>query len=681
MNRLAAFTACVLVAGLGHLGLDVWVDRTELPNLVPETSVTVVDRDGALLRAYPVADGRWRMPADTGAIDPAYLGYLIAFEDKRFYQHSGVDLRAMARAAMQALWNGKIVSGGSTLTMQVARLLEDGSTGKLPGKLRQIRVALALERVLSKQDILDIYVKLAPMGGNLEGVRAASLAYFGKEPKRLTAAQSALLVALPQSPSARRPDRHPKAAQLARDRVLGRLTDSGVLSVGEGKAARKEQVTSRRIPFPMLAPHMADHLVAEFPDDGNIETSLDGRLQQSLETLLADRTAKQGRSLTGAILVADHQSGEILASVGSADFFDIRRQGFVDMTRAVRSPGSTLKPLIYGLSFEAGLAHPETLIQDRPTDFGGYVPTNFDRVYHGTVHVRKALQLSLNIPAVAALDAVGPARFLSRLRRAGVAPKLPAGDRAGLAIALGGFGISLRDLVGVYASIAHDGQVVLLSETGDAQITKRRLLDPIPAWYVVDILAGTPPPTTGRIDEIAFKTGTSYGHRDAWAVGFDGQHVIGVWLGRADGTAVPGIQGLSTAAPLLFEAFSRLKDTPSPLAPAPRAALTVPNSGLPAPLRTFRTRGQQITSTQNQPEISYPPDGAEVEVDLAQGQDTLVIKLRNGTPPFSWIVNGQAQQELSFERQKIWHLTEPGFVHVSVVDSRGLSANAQYFVK
>ena len=681
MNRVAAFTVCVLLTGLGYVGADNWIERTELPNLVPETSVTVVDRDGALLRAYPVADGRWRMPARVGAIDPAYLRYLIAFEDKRFYQHSGVDMRAMSRAALQTLWNGEIVSGGSTLTMQVARLLEDGSTGQWQGKLRQIRVALALERVLSKQDILDIYVKLAPMGGNLEGVRAASLAYFGKEPKRLAPAQSALLVALPQSPSARRPDRHPQTAQIARDRVLNRLTNSGVLSVGEGNAAQKEPVVSRRIPFPILAPHLADHLIAQHPDNDAIKTSLDRGLQRSLETLLADRTAKQGRSLTGAILVADHQSGDILASVGSADFFDTKRQGFVDMTRAVRSPGSTLKPLIYGLAFDAGLAHPETLIQDQPTDFGGYVPTNFDRVYHGMVSVRKALQLSLNIPAVAALDAVGPARFLSHLRRAGVSPHLPAGDRAGLAIALGGFGISLRDLVGVYASIAHDGQVALLSETGDAQLTEHRLLEPISAWYVGDILAGTPPPTTGRLDEIAFKTGTSYGHRDAWAVGFDGQHVIGVWLGRADGTAVPGIQGLTTAAPLLFEAFSRLKDAPSPLAPAPRAALTVPNSSLPAPLRAFRTRGQHITSMTNQPEISYPPDGAEVAVDLAQGQDALVIKLRNGTPPFSWIVNGQVQQELSFERQKVWTLKEPGFVHVSVIDSRGLSANAQYFVK
>lgn len=681
MNRVAAFTVCVLLTGLGYVGADNWIERTELPNLVPETSVTVVDRDGALLRAYPVADGRWRMPARVGAIDPAYLRYLIAFEDKRFYQHSGVDMWAMARAAMQTLWNGEIVSGGSTLTMQVARLLEDGSTGQWQGKLRQIRVALALERVLSKQDILDIYVKLAPMGGNLEGVRAASLAYFGKEPKRLAPAQSALLVALPQSPSARRPDRHPQTAQIARDRVLNRLTNSGVLSVGEGNAAQKEPVISRRIPFPILAPHLADHLIAQHPDKDAIKTSLDRGLQRSLETLLADRTAKQGRSLTGAILVADYQSGDILASVGSADFFDTKRQGFVDMTRAVRSPGSTLKPLIYGLAFDAGLAHPETLIQDQPTDFGGYVPTNFDRVYHGTVSVRKALQLSLNIPAVAALDAVGPARFLSHLRRAGVSPQLPAGDRAGLAIALGGFGISLRDLVGVYASIAHNGQVVLLSETGDAQVTEHRLLEPISAWYVGDILAGTPPPTTGRLDEIAFKTGTSYGHRDAWAVGFDGQHVIGVWLGRADGTAVPGIQGLTTAAPLLFEAFSRLKDAPSPLAPAPRAALTVPNSSLPAPLRAFRTRGQHITLMTNQPEISYPPDGAEVAVDLAQGQDALVIKLRNGTPPFSWIVNGQVQQELSFEWQKVWTLKEPGFVHVSVIDSRGLSANAQYFVK
>ena len=249
-----ALAAALWVAAFGmDRGRD-WIAATDLPSLTLATSTEVVDRSGILLRAYTVADGRWRMAVTPDAVDPRYIAMLVAYEDKRFWQHGGVDLRALGRAVAQAVWNGRVVSGGSTLTMQVARLLEESGTGAVAGKLRQMRVALALEQRLTKAQILQLYLHLAPFGGNLEGVRAASLAYFGKEPRRLTPAEAALLVAIPQSPEGRRPDRHPGRAVAARDRVLERALRDGMLTAEEARETRGEQVPQARLPVPMLAP-------------------------------------------------------------------------------------------------------------------------------------------------------------------------------------------------------------------------------------------------------------------------------------------------------------------------------------------------------------------------------------------------------------------------------------------
>lgn len=675
--RLSAAALISLV--LGIVALDQWVRRTELPDLVLETSVTVLDAEGTLLRAYAVDDGRWRLPVRLSDVDPGYIHQLIAFEDKRFYSHLGVDPRAMARAVFQAVLNGRVISGGSTLTMQVARLLERGETGNMAAKLRQIRVALALERRLSKDEILTLYLNLAPMGGNVEGVRAATLTYFGKEPNRLTPAQAALLVALPQAPTSRRPDRYAVAAQIARDRVLQRGVRAGIIAADEAEAAFAELVPDTRIPFPILAPHLSDRLLAETPEASIHQTSLDRDLQSALETLLRETVTTHSASLSAALIVVDHETGAILASVGSADFLDTPSRGFIDMTRAIRSPGSTLKPLIYGLAFENGIAHPETLIDDRPMRFGGYIPSNFDNRYRGTVHIREALQLSLNVPAVATLDRIGPAQFLDRMRRAGIDPQLPQGGTPGLAIALGGLGLSLHDLVTLYASIARSGTPVSISAQPTAQPPRNPVLLPVAAWQVGDILAATPPPESASLNQIAYKTGTSYGYRDAWAIGFDGRHTIGVWIGRPDGASVPGITGLRTAAPILFQAFSRLKSRPDPLPPPPPETLTVTNAELPAPLRQFSSRSDIDFVDLTHPEIAYPPDGARV--DLSDNPSELILKIRNGAPPFNWIINGEHQGTPSFERQTIWQTQGGGFVTISVIDSLGRAARARIFLQ
>ncbi len=658
----------LLIGGGLRDAADQWIDRTELPVLLRPTSVEVRARDGSLLRAFTVADGRWRL--EPGPVDPMFLKMLVTYEDRRFYSHPGVDPIALARAAGQAVWNGRVVSGGSTLTMQVARLLEDSGTGKVAGKLRQMRVALALERRLGKAQILDLYLRIAPYGGNLEGVRAASLAYLGKEPRRLTPAQAALLVALPQSPESRRPDRAPDRASAARERVLRRMAGAGVLSDDQARAALTEPVPQTRKPFPALAPHLAARLRAEHPGAQVIDTTIDPAVQAGLEDLAAQTVRTRGDRLSLAIVVADHRSGQILASVGSPDWTNDRRAGFVDMTRALRSPGSTLKPFVYALAFDEGLAHPETLIEDRPAAFGTYRPQNFDKTFRGTISVRSALQMSLNIPVVSLADALGPERLLSALERSGARVELPGGQ-AGLAVALGGLGISLEDLVQAYAALAGLGQPVRLSPLDSVQDALPRMLSREAAWMVTDILAGLPPPPGAAAHRLAYKTGTSYGHRDAWALGYDGAHVAGVWMGRPDGSPVPGAFGGDYAAPVLFQVFGRIAPGFAQLPPPPPATLILPNARLPKPLQTFRPRGAVFADAPaDAPQVSFPPDGAEVE----RLDGRLTVKVAEGHPPFTWLANGRPAA-IGAGGREIGLDLPPGFVTLSVIDATGQSAS------
>jgi penicillin-binding protein 1C len=371
-----------------------------------------------------------------------------------------------------------------------------------------------------------------------------------------------------------------------------------------------------------------------------------------------------------AIVVADHKTGEILASIGSAAYRADQRQGFVDMTTALRSPGSTLKPLIYGLAFDEGLAHPETLIDDAPTDFNGYRPQNFDRQFRGTIRVREALQLSLNLPVVALTEALGPAKLLQALDRAQVNFALPTGE-PGLAVALGGIGVTLQDMVQLYAGIANGGQAQPLHYLPTVPQDTQRVLTPVAAWEVADILAGLAPPPGAPENRLAYKTGTSYGHRDAWAIGFDGTHVIGVWLGRPDGTPVPGAFGADVAAPVLFQAFARLKPALTPQPPAPPATLLVANAQLPQPLRQFRSRSAAFQSL-DAPAVAFPPDGSEVEL-LPEG---LMVRVEGGTAPFTWLANGTPVSTGQTAREAMLADLGRGFVTLSVIDATGRSARA-----
>jgi penicillin-binding protein 1C len=678
-----AALALVLAAGVGatlawqnyeaSLGpLDLEASR--------EGSTVVVDRDGRLLRPFTLPDGRWRLPATTHDVDPRYLAMLVAYEDGRFHEHRGVDPRALLRAAGQWLTRGHVVSGGSTLTMQVVRLIEPRPERTLSAKFRQIARALEIERAVGKQGVLDRYLTLAPFGGNLEGVRAASLAYFGKEPLRLSIAEAALLVALPQSPEGRRPDRFPAAARAARDRVLERVAERGIISADDAAAARREPVPQNRRPFPKLAAHAAEEAVAADPQAKRIRLSIDARLQAKLEALAKEGVARLGPKLSAAIVVIDNQSGEVRARVGAADVDDASRDGAIDMSRFPRSPGSALKPFIYALAFEEGLAHPETVLFDRPARYGAYAPENFDLGYQGTVTARKALQMSLNLPAIELLADVGPATFLARLHGAGAEVALPKETPIGLAIGLGGLGVTLTDLARLYAGIARGGEAPALIERLDGQppfICARRVTDPVAAWYVADILRGAPPPANALGGRIAFKTGTSYGFRDALAVGLDRLTTIAVWVGRPDNGPTPGLIGRQAAAPILFDAFERLGREVEIIRP-PKGVLSASvTADLPPPLRHLRKDAPKtMAATETAAlKIAFPPDGARIDLGLMEGarDARLALKALGGAPPFTWFVNGEPVGEADLRRQSAWKPDGAGFARVSVVDGKGAS--------
>jgi penicillin-binding protein 1C len=692
----AAAGAALLAGGFAILDRVYPLDLSQ----ASEVSAVVVDREGRFLRAFTTPSGAWRLAARPDEVSPLYLEMLLAYEDRRFRHHPGVDPLALLRAATQWAGSGRIVSGGSTLTMQVARLLAP-EPRSLATKARQAFRALQLELALSKDEILALYLARAPFGGNLEGVRAASLAWFGKEPRHLTAGEAALLIALPQSPAATRPDRNPAAAKAARDKVLTVLERRGVISGATAAEARAEPIPRVRRALPFLAPHATAALRAAAPKFARIASTLDARVQEAMAALAKSELAAFAPEANVAILVADHASGELRAYVGTADFFAARRQGQVDMARAIRSPGSTLKPFIYGLGFDLGLVHPDTTVTDGPTRFGDYRPENFMRHYLGEVSVRTALQQSLNVPAVAVLEGIGAERFTGLLRAAGITLRFEdPNEPPGLPVALGGVGTSLADLVTLYAALGSGGTVRPLTLAPQAQAREgKRILSAAAAWHLARILEAAPPPADevpraflSRPFDIAYKTGTSYGFRDAWALGYDGRHVIGVWVGRPDGTPSPDRYGRATALPILFKAFDLLTESRSGAAGRampvrPREALVAANDRLPPTLRRYEPRARRAALAGRAANgagltISFPPAGATVALERkGETRPHLFLVAEGGARPLRWLVNGQLVATAAQARQAFWRVDGEGFVRITVIDAEGNSASVQARIK
>ncbi|KDC04896.1 penicillin-binding protein 1C [Bordetella bronchiseptica E012] len=574
--RRPALAAAVLAGGvvMALLALD---RLFPLPRFGSDGAQVVVAADGTPLRTYPSRDGVWRYPVGPGQVSPHYLQTLLTYEDRWFYWHPGVNPFAMARAGWQWAAHGRIVSGGSTLTMQVARLLDPELAGQpsktLSAKLRQAWRAIQLEMHYSKDEILALYLSHAPMGGIVEGVEMGARMWLGKSAADLSHAEAALLTALPQAPSRLRPDRHPQAAQLARDKVLQRMAQRGVWDAALVADARIENVVAPPLRARWLAPLAAQRLLGEAgPAAGVVRSTLDPDIQSTVEAMLLDRVDALPPKVSMAVLVMDNDSLEVKAYAGSADFADDSRYAHVDMVRGVRSPGSTLKPFLYALALDEGLIHSESLLLDAPLSFGGYAPGNFQAAFAGPVSVAQALQRSLNVPAVDLLDRVGPARFASVMLAGGVHLRMPAGAAPNLSLILGGGGTTLEELVGAYRALARGGLSGRPRLRASQPRIEARLMSPGAAWIVRDILESGGHPdrslfqggAAGR--QLAWKTGTSFGFRDAWAVGVTDRYTIGAWVGRPDGTPNPGFFGANVAAPLLRDIVAALPAG----APAPR---------------------------------------------------------------------------------------------------------------
>ena len=641
---LPALVSCLWLLAAGLTALD----RAFPPDLsrLALVGTEVLDRHGRPLALLPTQSGVWRFDADPARVSPLFVRLLVGVEDRRFWYHPGVDPIAVLRAAAQFARAGHVVSGGSTLAMQAARLLEPRPR-RLSSKLIEMARALQLEARFGRSGVLRIWMTLAPLGGNLEGVRAGALAWLGRPAEALEPAQAALLVAIPRRPEALRPDRHPAAAQRLRDRVLAIGVRSGLF----GADADAPAVPAVRLPLPRHAAQLALSL----PREPLVRTTLDLSLQSALERLGHDQLQSLPRQASIAMLIADARSRDILALYPGA-WRDQTRAGALDLSVAVRSPGSALKPFIYALAFADGIASPDTPLADLPRHFGAYAPENFDRGFAGSVTAAEALRRSLNLPAVALLDHVGPLRFAVTLRAAGAALTLPRGADPSLPLALGGAGITLRQAAGLYAALATDGSANPLRLLADQPDDRRDFLPEVAARQVADVLT-RPFPEFGP-SGIAWKTGTSWGGRDAWAFGFDSRHVVAVWIGRPDGTAMPGATGASLALPELSRVFDLLPKEPRTVMPAPR------ERNLPA------------VSAADALRLLFPPAGAVVSAD-----GPVVIRVMGGRRPLTYLVDGAPLPGDRVQREVAWSPAGPGFYRLTVLDADGASVRATVQVK
>ena len=682
-RRLRSF-ALAAAALFGGVGLILWSLPPAPMARYAETAAQITDREGRLLRSFLSEDDAWRFHAERADVDPLYLRMLFAFEDQRFERHVGVDPLAVLRAVGQLARYGDAVSGASTITMQAARLLDPGprSIGR---KVLEAARAVGLERRLGKDGALSVYLTLAPFGGNLEGVVAGAWGWFGKPPALLTPAEAALLVALPKNPNGYRPDLHPAAAARARARVLAQAVARGVITAEEAAAANAAPLPRARLDFPMIAPHASERAYAQT----GARLTLDAGLQQKAEAALRAGLSRIGRDVTGAALVVDRFDMGYRAYVGGPDYFDLRRAGMNDMARAVRSPGSALKPFIYGLAFDRAIAHPDTLIDDRAADFAGYAPSNFDDGFSGQTTIAQALRRSLNIPAVAVLARLGPAEFDAALQGVGVTLAFDrARDAATLPIALGGAGIDLEDLARLGVAMAGDGTVpaALRLRESDPEPQMRRLFGPAAAWRLRMALSSQPAPG-GLVSEAAaategamrlpYKTGTSWGYRDALSVGVWGRYVIAVWVGRPDGSPCAGCIGARAAAPILFD-IARALPTPGPGDWAARPDSLPPGDPAPRALRRFEGGGGGFAGTAPDLNIVFPPDGSKL---AAAAGSAAPLKAEGGKRPLRWRVNGRFLPANGPGLAARWRPDGGGFHRIEVIDAAGAAQAVTVWVE
>lgn len=565
-----------------------WIFLPALPIAkLTDHSEVVYARNGEVLSVFLSKDDKWRLNSSVQDVSQKYVESLLFIEDRHFYIHPGVNPFAIIRASWQWLRTGRVVSGGSTITMQLVRLLEPRPR-TVRSKWIEIVRAFEFEMKLSKNEILDAYLTLIPMGGNLESIRAASYRYFGKEPKILSLSEVSLLIALPQSPEVRRPDKRLQNATLTSKEIGTKLVERGFFPKQDMDEFTRDAFEVLYA-FPSSAWHASSLLVRSNKDKTTHrhQTTIDYRLQRQVEMKAASSEHRLDPESNLAILIAEASTGNILAYLGSLGLSS--RSGFMDLTHAVRSPGSAMKPFIYGLAIDDRLIDDQTVLFDSPTSFAGYNPANFDSGYRGPVRMGFALQQSLNVPAVAVLNDLGSELFLKEWEKAGLFYRLPKNSNPNIAIALGAMGTRLVDLVSAYTSLANDGKVTKLKSTPNFEHSDERFqfLTPKTAKLISKILASSDT-VEGRMitntpkNQGSFKTGTSYGYRDAWAIGVTGDYVIGVWLGRPDGGPVKNMTGRSTALRLAYELSDQLYGGSPPQSWAPEPITLIDNLSVPA---------------------------------------------------------------------------------------------------
>lgn len=555
----------VVVAALGLLHWVVFplpTDRLRRPS-----STFVYSRDGRLLNCFTSSDRFWRKPVPLERISPNLLRSVIACEDRWFYGHPGVNPVSLISAAVDNLKAGRFVRGGSTITMQIARMMEP-KPRTISNKIIEILRAVQLELTYSKKHLLEIYFNLAPYGGNIEGIGAAAYMYFDKTPDDLSIAEAALLTAVPSSPSQFRPDRDAQKCLARRNLVLRRLRDEGVITRSDYDQALTEELPRQRVAPSVTAPHFCQSIAAARPNEPEIVSTIDFTLQTTCERLaLGYHGELMQKGINNlSVVVIDNRTGDLLAMVGSPDFGDIVNHGQINGALAPRSPGSALKPFVYALGFEKGIISPALRVEDLPANYAGYIPVNYDNEYHGVVSVGEALIQSLNVPAVNLTSRVGLKAFYDLLRRGGITTLNRKYDEYGLPLVLGSGEVPLLELANLYAALARGGQYLpVRSAREDATVQPSVLLTPEACYLVTGLLTELKRPDlpaswefTADMPKVAWKTGTSYGRRDAWAVGYNPEYTVGVWAGNFSAEGSIAIVGAETAAPLMLDIFSQL---------------------------------------------------------------------------------------------------------------------------
>ncbi len=565
-SKLARRIGLILLVAIFLFELAIWAVPLPRHRLFRDSSTLVFDRDQKLMYAFTSRDGMWRIRTSLSQISPLLQKYLIRYEDRWFYWHPGVNPLALIGAFRSNISQNRVRYGGSTLTMQIARIMEPKKRTWY-NKLIEIFRAFQLEQRYSKGELLEIYFNIAPYGGNIEGVAAASWLYFGKEPTQLSCGEAALLAVLPNSPTLLRPDYYPERALKARNKLLNYVYQSGVIKAKEYHEALAEEVPRSRMAWPAVAPHLCYELKRRYPEQSRIYSTIKLSTQVLAENLLEAhvKSLRPDGITNGAVVILNNQTHELIAAVGSADFNSESDQGQVNGFLAPRSPGSALKPFIYALGMERGLITPRHYLEDVPIDFSGYSPENYDRSNSGLVSAREALERSLNIPAINLLADLGDDGLYQLLRKAGISTMAPD-DRYGLTIAIGGCEVNLLELTALYSGLACGGDYTfprLLK--GQAQNLTVNMCSPGAAYIITGILTEVSRPDLPAcweftsLPRVAWKTGTSYGHRDAWSIGYNPHYTIGVWIGNFNGAGRPGIVGTEAAAPLLFDLFNKVK--------------------------------------------------------------------------------------------------------------------------